>query len=87
MLFRSHAGSWVDEHWYRCQVDGKDALVCVPAVKIKRYGKGDAAASGESRYQLNGYCVYLDAVTSHLGIEATYDAFVEHLEDNGPVGL
>ena len=84
---KSYESSWADEHWYRCQVNGEDALVRVSAVKVKRYGNGDTAVSGGSRYQLGGYCVYLDAVTSHLGIEATYDAFVEYLEDNGPVGL
>lgn len=84
---KSCESSWADEHWYRCQVNGEDALVRVSAVKVKRYGDGDTAVSGGSRYQLGGYCVYLDAVTSHLGIEATYDAFVEYLEDNGPVGL
>lgn len=70
-----------------CSSQSEHALVRVSAVKVKRYGNGDTAVSGGSRYQLGGYCVYLDAVTSHLGIEATYDAFVEYLEDNSPVGL
>ena len=82
---KAYESSWADERWCRCQVNGKDALVRVSAVKIKRYG--EFAASGGSSYQLGGYCAYLGAVASHLGIEATYDAFVEYLEDNGPVGL
>lgn len=82
---KAYESSWADEHWYRCQVNGRDALIRVSAVKTKRYG--DDAKSGGPRYQLGGYCAYLDVVTSHLGIEATYDAFAEYLEDNGPVGL
>jgi hypothetical protein len=68
-------------------VNGEDALVRVSAVKVKRYGNGDTAVSGGSRYQLGGYCAYLDAVASRLGIASTYDAFVEYLRANGPVGL
>jgi hypothetical protein len=86
---KTYESSWADEHWYRCQVDGRDALVRVSAVKIKGYGSDydNLAASGGARYQLGGYCAYLDAVASRLGIESTYDAFVEYLKANGPVGL
>jgi len=82
---KAYESSWADEHWYRCQVNGRDALIRASAVKTKRYG--DDATSGGSRYQLGGYCAYLDVVASHLGIESTYDAFVEYLKTNGPVGL
>ena len=86
---KTYESSWTDEHWYRCQVNGRDALARVSAVKIKGYGSNydGLVASGGSRYQLGGYCAYLDAVASHLGIESTYDAFVEYLKANGPVGL
>ena len=86
---KTYESSWTDEHWYRCQVNGKDALVRVSAVRIKGYGSDydNLTASGGARYQLGGYCVYLDAVASRLGIASTYDAFVEYLRANGPVGL
>lgn len=82
---KTYESSWVDEHWYRCLVNGRDALVRVSAGRTKGYGS--LVASGGARYQLGGYCAYLDAVASRLSIEATYDAFADYLKSNGPIGL
>lgn len=86
---RTFESTWTDQHWYRCEVHGKDALVLVSASGYRGYGDDykDLVASGGNRYQLHGYCVYLTVLAEYLGIDPSYDAFVEYVKENGLISL